>query len=121
MHPYACQAAEIARCSGEQGKFFDVADVFTSGSFFPEIEGVDIIERLTSTTVGSMLDKEKLMACDASDRQAQRISEDITLGIGLGIDSTPTIFINGYEVKEPNDETIRAIVVQLLAEKRMKS
>ncbi len=117
MHPYACHAAELARCGGEQNKFFDVADIFTSGTFFPEGQRVDIVEKLTSSVPGSLLDKEKLLACDASERQAQRIAEDVTLGIGLGINSTPTIFINGYQVAEPNDETIRAIVVKLLAEK----
>jgi protein-disulfide isomerase/uncharacterized membrane protein len=121
MHPYACHAAELARCSGEQGKFFEVADVFVSGSFFPESEGFDIVERLISTKAGSLLDREKLVACDISDRQVKRISEDISLGVGLGINSTPTVFINGYRVEEPSEATIRAIIVQLLAEKRVKS
>lgn len=120
IHEYACHAAKLARCSGEQGKFFDVADVLMSGSFFTEGEGGDIVERLTSSTVGSILDKEKLLACDASEQQDQRIKEDIALGISLGIYSTPTIFINGYKVEQPNDDTIKAIVVQLLAEKRIK-
>jgi protein-disulfide isomerase/uncharacterized membrane protein len=117
MHPYACHAAELARCGGEQDKFFDVGDIFTSGNFFPEGDGADIVEKLTSTVVGNLLDKEKLIACDAADRQAQRIGEDVALGIELGINATPTIFINGYQVAAPNDETIRAIVVKLLAEK----
>jgi len=62
------------------------------------------------------IDKDRLIECDTSDRQMDRISEDVKLGIDLGINSTPTIFINSYQVAEPTDEIMGAIVVKLLKE-----
>lgn len=89
MHENACDAAVMARCAGNIGKFWDYHDR---------------IFALQSTMNSNML-KEQAKAVGLSDDQIAgcwdnkdilaKIREDVSLGNKLGVNSTPTLFFNG--------------------------
>jgi protein-disulfide isomerase/uncharacterized membrane protein len=113
-HPYACQAARLARCGGEQGKFFEIGSLFSSGIFFPDQPGQNITEKLITEV--DNINREKLLDCISSNRHNNRVLMDIEIGKKLGLNSTPTIFINGYRLGEPNEHLIISLVNKLLAD-----
>jgi protein-disulfide isomerase len=88
-HPQAQQAAEAARCSGEQGKFWEYHDLlyadeakFDAGS-------------LAGYARGLGLDVQQFTACLASGKFKQAVEEDVQAGSKAGVNGTPTFFING--------------------------
>jgi protein-disulfide isomerase len=88
-HPYALQAAEAARCAGEQGKFWEYHDLLfdrqSSG------KGWDF----TSLAKELGLQLNAFDGCLQSRRFREQISKDLQDGLALGITSTPTFFVNG--------------------------
>ena len=92
MHPYACELARAAYCSGKEGKFQPVYEkIFDDQEFLSADSGTKIP---ASLGVGS----EMLKACMASDDAKKAVTDSIEVGATLKIDSTPTFFINGKRV-----------------------
>jgi len=93
FHADACLAAFAAECAREQGKFWDYHSIlFANQSRL----GRDALIRYASD-LG--LDKERFIACLASDAPRLRVQRDIEDGQKAEIDSTPTIFINDRRIK----------------------
>jgi protein-disulfide isomerase/uncharacterized membrane protein len=92
-HPVACETAKVAVCSHQQGKYHPVYE--------------DLMENQTSLKKGKAaeiaaqhgVDAKALEACTQSPETAQRISKDIEDALLLGVQSTPTFFINGHKVE----------------------
>src|SRR5262249_7689366 len=88
-HPRAFPAAQAARCAGEQGKFWDYhRGMLTSG--LPLEDG-----DLRSLASGLGLKGDAFAQCLASGRFDTDIKASFQSGATLGVDSTPTFFING--------------------------
>jgi protein-disulfide isomerase len=88
-HPYALQAAEAARCAGEQGKFWEYHDLL----FDRQSPGTGWDFRLLAKELG--LQPSAFDSCLHSGRFREQIANDLQEGLKLGITSTPTFFING--------------------------
>ncbi|HKY71780.1 MAG TPA: DsbA family protein [Nitrospira sp.] len=88
-HPYALQAAEAARCAGEQGKFWEYHDLL----FDRQSTGTGWDFRLLAKELG--LQPSAFDSCLRSGRFRDQIAKDLHEGLKLGITSTPTFFING--------------------------
>jgi len=88
-HPYALEAAEAAEAAGEQGKFWEYYD------FLFESQGklTDDDLRGYAKTLG--LDMTKFNAALDSDKYKDKVMADLADGEKLGVDATPTFFING--------------------------
>jgi protein-disulfide isomerase len=92
MHQSACEAAKVALCARDQGKFQTVYE--------------DFFENQTDIVPGApakMAEKDgvasdKLAACVANPATESELIKGIEEGILLNIDSTPTFFINGHRV-----------------------
>ena len=87
--PRSLPAARAARCAGEQGKFWE----YHRNLLLAPGDMGDQDLRTRATAMG--LDGGRFSACVASDRFDADIRRSTESGHSLGIDATPTFFING--------------------------
>lgn len=92
FHADACLAAMAAECAEEQGRFWEYHSILFENQ---KQLGREFLLRYASE-LG--LDKERFTACLASDAPRLRIQRDVEAGQRAGIDSTPTVFINGRRI-----------------------
>jgi protein-disulfide isomerase len=109
QHQNAFKAAEAAEAAREQGKYWEyIAILFHNQSAL----GTDKLKEY-ATQLG--LDRAKFDAALDSGRFAERVQQDIQDGMKLGIDSTPTVFINGRKMQDQkNHDSIKAAVESAL-------
>jgi protein-disulfide isomerase/uncharacterized membrane protein len=93
VHPSACLAAVAAECAGEQGKFWQYHNLLFANQ--QELGRVFLIQY--ATRLG--MDVARFTECLGSADIQARVREDAAEGGRLGIDSTPTVFINGRKIK----------------------
>jgi len=92
LHQYACLAAMAAECAGAQGHFWEYHDLlFENQSKLDRDSLLDYAQRLG-------LDRVAFLACLDSDAPRQAIARDVAEGRRLGIESTPTFFLNGRTI-----------------------
>jgi protein-disulfide isomerase len=89
IHEEASPAALAARCAGEQGKYWEYQDLLFTGP-----EGLSAAA-YTKYAQSLALDDAKFNECVASKRYQKTIEDDYQTAAGIGIQSTPTFFING--------------------------
>ncbi len=96
MHEYACEAALVAICGAEQGKFLETYEhLFDHQADFATGKIADILAPIPG------IDIAKVKECIALPSTAAKLKRDIDMaGKGaLDIQSTPTFFINGKKVE----------------------
>lgn len=93
FHPQACLAAIGAECAGEQGKFWQYHDIL--------FDNTQRLERQSLIAYASRLglDGPRFSTCLDSPEPLARVTSDVAIAVALGIDSTPTLFINGRLLK----------------------
>jgi len=92
MHPQAIPAAEAAEAAREQGKFWPMHDKL----FENQRQLSDAVYAQLARDVG--LDVAKFDAARKSGRGRARIQEDQAIAGRVGVDGTPTLFVNGERV-----------------------
>jgi protein-disulfide isomerase len=92
LHPQARQAAEAARCAGEQGKFWEYHDALYANS--PKAG----VEELKSHAKEVGLNVSSFEQCFTSGKFKGLVQKDLSEGAQLGVTGTPTFFINGREI-----------------------
>lgn len=91
------RAAEAARCASEQGKFWEYHDALFA-SQIGENKGAFSDSRLKNLAGGLKLDSKSFGSC-FNNRIHQQLVQDRTQEATLaGVDSTPTVLINGYKL-----------------------
>lgn len=100
MHPNAFLASRAGRCANEQGKFWAFHDLVygQQNRWSYEKDPSDIFVDLARQTG---LDVGKFESCLRSDRYAREVTESAKLGESLGVNSTPTLFVNGRRLPNP--------------------
>jgi protein-disulfide isomerase/uncharacterized membrane protein len=93
LHPQACLAAIAAECAFEQGKFWEYHNLL-----FDHQQQLGR-EFLIGYAARLGLDTARFSSCLSSDAARERVQRDAEAGAQLGIDSTPTLFINGRTIK----------------------
>ncbi len=88
IHPLAQQAAEAARCAGEQGKFWEYHDVLFATS---KLEKPSLLEHAQ----GLGLDEKNFSACLDSGKFKAAIDSDMQDAEKSGVSATPAFFVNG--------------------------
>jgi len=91
-HPRALPTAQATRCAGEQGKFWE----YHKGIFDKPSDLSDDDLRSRAKALG--LEAGAFAACLASGRHDASINAAAESGTALGVDSTPTFFVNGRRV-----------------------
>ena len=92
IHPQAFKAGEAGHCAAEQGKFWEFHDAVYANQ---QAMQPDDLKRYAAN-VG--VDAAKFNACLDTSKHAERVRTGVAEGTRLGIDSTPTVFINGRRV-----------------------
>ena len=109
------QAANAAMCAADQERFWDYHDILFN-NWTGENVGDFTDPRLFAYANNLKLDMAKFTACfSANDHKAQ-IDADIAGGLKLGVDGTPSVFVNGQQVTPgyiPSFSAIQELVDQL--------
>lgn len=88
--PRSLEVARAAQCAGDEGKFWEYRHALLA----PGSAGWEDPQLLAhAATLG--IDKDRFAKCLASDRHVQEVHGATERGRQLGVDSTPTFFING--------------------------
>ncbi len=92
IHPHAMDAANAARCAGEQDKFWQYHDAMFADQ--AKLAPADL--KASAAKLG--LDAKKFDACLDKAKYEPQIHQDMAEGTKLGVTGTPTFFINGREI-----------------------
>ena len=97
MHRNAMLAAVASEAAGEQGKFWEMHNMlFENQTEWAEENNAKEIFTGYAQELG--LDTAKFTEALDSNFNAERIQTDMDEGIALGVNSTPTFFINGEKI-----------------------
>lgn len=104
QHEWARKAAEAADAANAQGKFFEYIAVL-----FKNQKALDVPSlKKYATQVG--LDRARFDAALDRGVYAEEVRKDVEDGELYGVGSTPTIFINGVQLKLLSPEGLRAAI-----------
>ncbi|OGN27938.1 MAG: hypothetical protein A3A33_04230 [Candidatus Yanofskybacteria bacterium RIFCSPLOWO2_01_FULL_49_25] len=129
IHPMAGKAAEASQCAAEQGKFWEMHDaIFNKQSAMNPAELQDpqqtitvkyTLANLKQWARGVVPNLTTFNACLDSGKYATRVQDDTKSGAGLGVQGTPTFFINGliFEGAVPFD-SLKPVIEAELAKKK---
>jgi protein-disulfide isomerase len=93
VHPTSCAAAISAECAGEQGKFWDYADLLFADQ--REYTKADLEEFAKTLN----LDMQRFQTCLTDNQIRERIGKDIAEAERIGLKATPTLIINGHFIE----------------------
>jgi protein-disulfide isomerase len=91
------QAANAAMCAADQNRFWDYHDILFN-NWTGENVGDFTDPRLIAYAQSLNLDMKKFNACFKANSFKGKIDADIASGKKLGVDGTPSIFVNGVQV-----------------------
>lgn len=92
IHPQAMNAAEAAMCAGDQNAYWQFHEKLFENS---AVLNDDLYAQLASE-IG--LDVAVFEACMTSHKHQDAIKADMQFAINMGVQSTPTFFINGLAI-----------------------
>jgi protein-disulfide isomerase len=103
IHPNAKASAAAAEAAGKLGKYWEMHDVlYEKQDEWKNASSAERNEFFSSYAVGIGLDKatfSKTLA-DSVDEINQKIAFDQALGQKVGVDGTPTFFLNGKKIDQ---------------------
>lgn len=114
-HPWAYDAAIAVSCAGIQ-----------QAAAYHQLQSEIIEEQKAITTANlrkkvlghaakAKLDLKVFTRCFDKKESAKLVDADIAEGNSLGVDSTPTVFINGRKANPGSFETLRDVIDEMLA------
>ena len=111
-HPEAPKAAEAAHCAGEQGKYWEMHD-----RLFANQQALQL-PTLKAHAQSLALDMAAFNQCLDSGKHADRVAANLKEGETLGVQSTPTLFVNGRAVVGAQPfEYLKSVIDEELARK----
>jgi protein-disulfide isomerase len=100
QHKNARLAAKAAEAAGEQGKFWEIyGELYNNQSEWEASGKPD--ELFIKYAKNLELDVEDFTDSLKSDKHDANIQQDISDGVSLGVNSTPSFFINGKKLDPP--------------------
>ncbi len=107
--PSATNAAWAAECAADQGKFWEMHDYL-----FQEQgkQGSNTFTQIRLRTMAEELglDTGEFEQCLSRQVHAQTVQDDVAEARQLGVNSTPTIYVNGQRVANPSLTDLRAAI-----------
>lgn len=91
IHPNAMPAAIASLCANDQNAYWDFHEKLFSSETLDEATYIQY-----ATDLG--LDVETFTACLSSGSHDEFIKQDMDFSLGLGVQSTPTFFVNGLAI-----------------------
>lgn len=105
-------AANAGLCANEQGLFWEYHDLLFA-NWNGENQGAFSNENLLKFATSLELDQNEFEACVKENRYAAEVQDSLDLGTSMGVNGTPSVFVNGTIVRPgfiPSYEDIAAAV-----------
>jgi protein-disulfide isomerase len=114
QHKYAFKAAEAAEAAREQGKYWEYVAILFKNQNALEVEKLkEYADKLS-------LDRKKFDLALDSGKFADKVKRDVAEGDKVGVDSTPTVFINGKRTKDKTREGLKVAIEAALKDAAKK-
>lgn len=110
LHPLACQAAQAAEAARLQGKFWIFHDSIFARKDLDK-PGPDIINEVART---AGLDMDRFRDDMTSADVYAKVKADINEGLRIGLDGTPTAFLNGRQVFDMRAPSLNFLIKYLV-------
>jgi protein-disulfide isomerase len=94
------QAANASMCANEQGKFWEMKAIIYA-NWNGENQGAFSDRRLEAMAESIQLDMSSFNTCFASNTYKDQIQADYDRGESIGVNGTPSVFVNGVQVGQP--------------------
>ena len=104
QHTEAFKAAEAAEAAREQGKYWEYIQILLRN------QSALSVEKLKGYASELALDRTRFDAALDSGKFTESVQRDVEDGMKLGINGTPTIFVNGRRVSAKGYDELKAIV-----------
>lgn len=101
QHRFADEAAIAAECVGEQDMYFEYHNLlFDNQSDWSVLSSTgDVQDKLIEYAQELGVDMDAFNTCTQSDEIANRVNEDVAEGRAKGVNSTPSLFVNGERME----------------------
>ena len=99
-HEHGFIAARAARCAEEQGKFWELHDIFFARQSEWTFASTAPIDQFVEYARLVGIDAVPFEACVRSDRHADVVTANRRLGETLGVNGTPTVYVGSRPVGE---------------------
>ena len=114
MHTKACSLAVLARCAGEQGKFWPAHYLINDSSQQIKEEALGEVSSIEASLIKKLsLNSELLSECISNPKTSEDIQYDIQRGNQVGVSSTPSVYINGQKLDSLSQSKIENIFTYL--------
>jgi protein-disulfide isomerase len=114
QHANAAKAAEAAEAAREQGKYWEYVAIL-----FNNQEALQV-EKLKEYATRLGLDRAKFDQALDSGKFSEKVIRDLGEGNKLGVNSTPTVFVNGKLIKDKSRESLKATIEAALKDSAKK-
>ena len=104
QHTEAFKAAEAAEAAREQGKYWEYIQILMRNQ--SELS----VEKLKTYATDLALDRTRFDSALDSGKFAEAVQLDLEAGMKLGINATPTVFVNGRRVMARSYDELKAAV-----------
>jgi protein-disulfide isomerase len=104
QHTHALKAAEAAEAAREQGKYWEYTALMFKNQSALEIDKL----KEYATQLG--LDRKRFDASLDSGKYSDKVQQDLQEGYRLGVNATPTVFINGRRMRERTPEFLKSVI-----------
>ena len=112
IHENAFEAAQASECAADQGKFWEFVDI----DYLNQKDLSSEMLRTWAKTLG--LDVALFDRCVKSEIKSAMIMADEAAGEKLGVQGTPTYFVNGKRITENGVDTLSAAIDAALEESK---
>lgn len=99
IHKNAMLASRAGRCANEQNRFWEYHD-YVFGQQGAWAEQANPVNLFIDYSERAGLDSDAFAQCLRSDKYQKEVSESRELGVTLGVQGTPSLFVNGKRVEE---------------------
>ncbi len=114
QHTHAFKAAEASEAAREQGKFWEYAELLFANQKALELDKLKEYARELG------LDPKKFDAALDSGRFSGKVKRDMADGEKIGVDSTPSVYINGKRTRERTKEALMTTIESALKDSAKK-
>jgi len=104
QHTEALKAAEAAEAAREQGKYWEYIHILLRN------QSALTVDKLKGYATELALDRTRFDSALDSGKFSESVQRDLEEGMKLGINGTPTIFVNGRRVSVKSYEDLKATV-----------
>lgn len=115
IHPWAFRSASASWCIAAQNADSLVSFKELFYSMQPEMEVSLVTPTSLDFLAGHGLDEDEFRSCYLREPSIEAVHGQMALGHRVGVNSTPTYFVNGWKVQRPSNGWFPEMVERLLA------